>query len=90
VYEVVEAARFNAFDLRIAVLCGILIFFDGFDLTAISCAAPAFIKLLDITRPMIAPVFFSGLLGLIIGAKRTVLFCDVLFGLFSIATPLSD
>jgi MFS transporter, AAHS family, 4-hydroxybenzoate transporter len=101
VSEVVDDARFNAFHLRIAVLCGILIFFDGFDLAAISYAAPEFIKLFGITRPMIAPVFSSGLLGLTIGAlcfgfiadrvgaKRTFLFCGAMFGVFSIATALS-
>lgn len=99
--EVVDDARFNAFHLRIAVLCGILIFFDGFELAAISYAAAEFIKLLGITRPMIAPVFSSGLLGLTIGAlcfgfvadrigaKRTFLFCGAMFGIFSIATALS-
>jgi MFS transporter, AAHS family, 4-hydroxybenzoate transporter len=102
VSEVVDDARFNAFHLRIAVLCGILIFFDGFDLTAISYAAPEFIKLFGITRPMIAPVFSSGLLGLTIGAlcfgfiadrigaKPTFLFCGAMFGVFSIATALSQ
>jgi MFS transporter, AAHS family, 4-hydroxybenzoate transporter len=102
VSEVIDDARFNAFHLRIAVLCGILVFFDGFDLSAISYAAPEFIKLFGITRPMIAPVFSSGLLGLTIGAlcfgfvadrigaKRTFLFCGAMFGVFSIATALSD
>lgn len=83
------------------MLCGVLIFFDGFDLSAISYAAPAFIKLLGISRPMIAPVLSSGLLGLTmgapcfgfiadrIGAKRTFLCCGAMFGMFSIATSLS-
>lgn len=101
VSEVLDDVRFNAFHLRIAVLCAVLIFFDGFDLSAISYAAPQFIKLFGITRPMIAPVFSAGLLGLTIGAlcfgfvadrvgaKRTFLFCGAMFGVFSIATALS-
>lgn len=100
VSDVIDNARFNGFHLRIAVLCGVLVFLDGFDLTAISYAAPQFIKLFGITRAMIAPVFSSGLLGLTLGAllfglvadrlgaKRTFIACAVLFGLLSIATAL--
>jgi len=68
VSDVIDNARFNGFHLRITVLCGVLVFLDGFDLTAISYAAPQFIKLFGITRAMIAPVFSSGLLGLTLGA----------------------
>jgi AAHS family 4-hydroxybenzoate transporter-like MFS transporter len=101
VSDVIEHARFNSFHLRIAVLCGVLVFLDGFDLTAISYAAPQFIKLFAINRAMIAPVFSAGLLGLTlgallfglvadrIGAKRTFVACAVLFGLLSIATALA-
>jgi AAHS family 4-hydroxybenzoate transporter-like MFS transporter len=102
VSEVVDNAPFNAFHLGVAVLCGVLIFFDGYDLSAISYAAPQFIKVLGIDRAMIAPVFSAGLLGLTvgalcfgfvadrIGAKRTFLFCGAMFGLFSILTGLSQ
>lgn len=102
VSEVVDNAPFNAFHLSVAVLCGVLIFFDGCDLTAISYAAPQFIKLLGIDRAAIGPVFSAGLLGLTIGAlcfgfvadrigaKRTFLFCGGMFGIFSIATGLSQ
>jgi MFS transporter, AAHS family, 4-hydroxybenzoate transporter len=102
VSEVVDNAPFNAFHLSVAVLCGVLIFFDGYDLSAISYAAPQFIKVLGIDRAMIAPVFSAGLLGLTvgalcfgfvadrIGAKRTFLFCGAMFGIFSILTGLSQ
>ena len=101
VSDVIEHARFNSYHLRIAVLCGVLVFLDGFDLTAISYAAPQFIKLFGISRAMIAPVFSAGLLGLTlgallfglvadrVGAKRTFVACAVLFGLLSIATALA-
>ncbi|HEY1935962.1 MAG TPA: MFS transporter [Acetobacteraceae bacterium] len=102
VSEVVDNAPFNSFHLSVAVLCGVLIFFDGYDLSAISYAAPQFIKVLGIDRAMIAPVFSAGLLGLTvgalcfgfvadrIGAKRTFLFCGAMFGIFSILTGLSQ
>lgn len=102
VSDVIDHARFSAFHLRIAVLCGVLVFLDGFDLTAISYAAPRFIALFGITRAMIAPVFSAGLLGLTlgallfglvadrVGARRTFVACAVLFGLLSIATALAS
>ena len=101
VSEVVDNARFNAYHVLIAALCGLLVFFDGFDLTAISYAAPQFIRLFEINRATIAPVFSAGLLGLTLGAllfglladrlgaKRTFVACAVMFGLLSIATAVA-
>ena len=89
VSDVIDNARFNAFHLWIAFLCGLMVFLDGYDLTAISYAAPQFIHLFGITRAMIAPVFSAGLFGLTIGAlafglvadrlgaKRTFVLCGI-------------
>lgn len=102
VSEVVDRARFNAYHVLIAALCGVMVFFDGFDLTAISYAAPQFIKVLGVERAMIAPVFSAGLLGLTLGAllfglvadrlgaRRTFVACAVMFGLMSVATARAD
>jgi AAHS family 4-hydroxybenzoate transporter-like MFS transporter len=101
VSDVVDRARLNAYHLRIVTLCGLMVFLDGFDLTAISYSAPQFIKLFGIERAMIAPVFFAGLLGLTLGAllfglladrlgaKRIFVACGVLFGVLSIATAVA-
>jgi MFS transporter, AAHS family, 4-hydroxybenzoate transporter len=98
VSDVIDNARFNAYHRLIVVLCGLMIFFDGFDLSAISFAAPDIVKVLGVDRAMIAPVFSAGLLGLTIGAlgfgfigdrwgvKRTFILCGVLFGVFSLLT----
>jgi AAHS family 4-hydroxybenzoate transporter-like MFS transporter len=68
VSSVVDEAHFNRYHLRIVVLCGLMIFLDGFDLTSISFAAPQFINFLGLDTASIAPVFSAGLLGLTIGA----------------------
>ena len=68
VTEVIENARFGRYQILILVMCGIMIFFDGYDLLSISFTAPEFIKLLGIDRSMIGPVFSAGLFGLTIGA----------------------
>ena len=102
VSDVIDNARFNAFHLQICILCGLMVFFDGFDLSAISYTAPEFIKLFGIERAMIASVFSAGLFGLTVGsvffglvadrvgAKRTFIFCGLAFGAFSLATAFAD
>jgi len=40
VSDVIDNARFNAYHRLIVGLCGLMVFFDGFDLSAISFAAP--------------------------------------------------
>ncbi|HUC16772.1 MAG TPA: MFS transporter [Acetobacteraceae bacterium] len=97
VSEVVNAARFNAYHGRILALCGALVLFDGFDLSAIGFAAPEFANQFAIKPAMIAPVFSAGLLGLTlggivcgpiadrIGARRVFAACGVIFGLLSLA-----
>jgi MFS transporter, AAHS family, 4-hydroxybenzoate transporter len=98
VSEVIDNARFNAYHRLIVALCGLMVFIDGFDLSAISFAAPDVVKMLGVDRAMIAPVFSAGLLGLTLGAlgfgfigdrwgvKRTFILCGVLFGIFSLLT----
>ena len=97
VSEVVNAARFNTYHARIVALCGALVLFDGFDLSAISYAAPDFASQFAVKPMMMAPVFSVGLLGLTlggmvcgpiadrIGARRVFAACGALFGMFSLA-----
>ncbi len=97
VSAVVNEARFNIYHARIVALCGALVLFDGFDLSAISYTAPDFVQLFAVNPRVIAPVFSVGLLGLTlggilcgpiadrIGAKRVFAACGALFGLFSLA-----
>jgi MFS transporter, AAHS family, 4-hydroxybenzoate transporter len=101
VSNVIAEARFNRFHLRIAVLCGLMIFLDGFDLTAISFAVPRIVSVMGLDRVATAPILSAGLLGLTVGAllfgfigdrwgvKRTFIFCGTLFGMFSFATALA-
>ncbi len=98
VSEVIDDAKLNAFHFRVVGLCALLIFFDGFDLQAISYAGPAVAKILNMTRAQLGPVFSAGLLGLTLGAlmfgllgdrlgrKRVFIACGVLFGLASFGT----
>lgn len=101
VSDVIDNARFNGYHLRIVLICGLLILFDGFDLTAISYAAPDLIRHLGIDRAMIGPVFSAGLFGLTLGAlgfgligdrlgiKPTFALCCIVFGIFTLATVIA-
>jgi AAHS family 4-hydroxybenzoate transporter-like MFS transporter len=101
VTEIIDSTKLNAFHFRVVGLCALLIFFDGFDLQAISYAAPAVSAALGISRPMLGPVFSAGFAGLTAGAlvfgllgdrwgrKTVFVLCGVLFGLASLGTSTS-
>lgn len=102
VSALIDNSRLNGFHIRIVALCACLLFFEGFDLNAISYAAPALAKALAISRPMLGPVFSAGQLGLMLGAllfgiagdrwgrKRVFILCGLDFGLATLATALSS
>lgn len=101
VSDVIDHAKFNRYHLRIVILCSLMVLFDGFDLGAISFAAPEFIRLFGINRALIGAVFSAGLFGFTLGGmifglagdrwgvKRAFVFCGVLFGVFSLVTALA-
>jgi len=84
--------------LAIAVLCGAIVFLDGFDAQVMGYVAPALRSDLHIDRAALGPVFSSGLFGMMLGAlvfgpladrvgRRPVLIaCPLIFGLGSLAT----
>jgi len=102
VSQLIDTSRLNSFHIRIVGLCACLLFFEGFDLNAISYAAPALAKALAISRPMLGPVFSAGQMGLMLGAlifgiagdrwgrKRVFILCGIDFGLGTLATAVSS
>jgi AAHS family 4-hydroxybenzoate transporter-like MFS transporter len=100
--EVLDTSPLNRFHLRVVGLCACLIFFDGFDLTTVSYAAPELARALGVSRPMLGPVFSAGLVGLTLGAllfgllgdrigrKRAFVAAGLLFGLATLATATAN
>jgi MFS transporter, AAHS family, 4-hydroxybenzoate transporter len=101
VSPLIDDSPLNWFHIRIVALCACLLFFEGFDLNAISYAAPALARALGITRPMLGPIFSAGQIGLVLGAlvcgiagdrwgrKRVFVFCGLDFGLATLAIAAS-
>lgn len=100
--ELIDNSRLNGFHIRIVALCACLLFFEGFDLNAMSYAAPALASALAISKLKLGPIFSAGQLGLMLGAllfgiagdrwgrKRVFIFCGLDFGLATLATALSS
>jgi MFS transporter, AAHS family, 4-hydroxybenzoate transporter len=84
--------------LRVALLCGVIVFVDGFDAQAMGYVAPALTADLGIARPLLGPVISAGLVGMMIGAlvcgpladrigrKPILVACVLTFGLGALLT----
>src|SRR3569623_269396 len=56
------------FQIQVLLLCGAVLFIDGFDTQAIGYVAPAIAQEWKLPRGSLGPVFSAGLLGLMVGA----------------------
>ena len=88
----------TSIELRVAVLCGLVVLLDGLDTQVIGYLGPALAAEWKIPAATLGPVFSAGLVGLmgglltlgpladVWGRKRTILFSVALFGLFTLLT----
>lgn len=85
----------------IIILCGLVMFLDGFDTQSISYMAPLIAKEWGLQREMLGPIFSSALVGLMIGYlvlaplsdrfghRRMILVSTVAFGVFTAINALA-
>ena len=68
VETLVDQQRFGRFQLRVALLCLLAQFVDGFDNQAIAFVAPALVRDWHISRASLGPVFGAGAFGTLLGS----------------------
>jgi len=102
VTRLIDDGKVSRFQIGAIALCALVAFLDGIDGQNIAVAAPIIIQKLGLTRAAFGPIFSSGLLGAAIGAlafgplgdrfgrKLMLLIAVLLFGLFTLVTPLAQ
>lgn len=99
--DLIDRRRLGAFQLGIVLLCGLVLFLDGFDTQAISYAAPLLAKQWGLGKEAVGHIFSAALVGLMVGYlvvslasdrfghKRVLVVSTIVFGLFTLATTLA-
>jgi len=92
----------SRYQVLVAVMCGLIVFVDGFDAQAMGYVAPALTVALKISRGVLGSVISSGLVGMMIGAlvsgpladrigrKPVLIACSLIFGLGSLLTATAQ
>src|SRR5438046_2821012 len=98
VRQFIDERPLSRYQLLVALMCGALVFMDGFDAQAMGFVAPALMAQLHITRAALGPVISIGLIGMMIGAlvggpvadyfgrKPVLVACSFAFGAFTLLT----
>jgi MFS transporter, AAHS family, 4-hydroxybenzoate transporter len=88
----------SRYQMLVAVMCGLIVFVDGFDAQAMGFVAPALTAAMGISRSVLGSVISSGLVGMMVGAlvsgpladrvgrKPVLIACALIFGVGSLLT----
>lgn len=94
----IDQQKVGWFQIRVLLLCALVVLMDGFDTQAIGYVAPALSKLWNLRPGALKDAFAAGLLGLMLGAlvlgliadrvgrKPVILFSTVAFAAFTLLT----
>jgi MFS transporter, AAHS family, 4-hydroxybenzoate transporter len=97
----INSRHIGAVQYGIVILCGLVMFLDGFDTQSISYMAPLIAKEWGLSRDVLGPVFSSALIGLMVGYlalaplsdrfghRRLIIASTVTFALLTLVTVLA-
>ena len=97
----INSRRVGAVQYGIIILCGFVMFLDGFDTQAISYMVPPIAKQWGLSREVLGPIFSSALTGLMVGYlvlsplsdrfghRRLIIISTVTFALLTLITVLA-
>lgn len=100
--RLIDESPYSRYQLLVAVLCGAIVFMDGFDAQSMGFVAPALAADLGIARQAMGALLSSGLAGMAIGALGLGLLADrwgrkpvlvvstLIFGVGSLACAAAD
>jgi AAHS family 4-hydroxybenzoate transporter-like MFS transporter len=90
----------NRLRVRVAWLCGLILFLEGYDIAAVGYAVPSLADAWHVRPSMFTPALTAGNIGLLLGSlaagllgdwlgrKRVLIGCVAMFGVFSLLTAL--
>lgn len=67
VSDIIDQSPISALQIRVLLLCFLVVVLDGFDTAAIGYIAPELIREWGIERSQLAPAFAAGLFGMLLG-----------------------
>jgi AAHS family 4-hydroxybenzoate transporter-like MFS transporter len=97
----INSRHVGAVQYGIIILCGLMMFLDGFDTQAISYIAPRIAREWGLSRELLGPIFSSALTGLMVGYlvlsplsdrfghRRLIIISTVTFALLTLITVLA-
>jgi len=98
VAEVIDNRPVGGFQIRIFILCAVVVMLDGFDAQAIAFVAGPIARQFGMPVTSFGPIFGAGTLGLALGAlvlppfadrfgrRNLIILATLIFGVFSLAT----